>query len=59
MGVVAREAHVATLVLSHLTPTTESRVDEIKSLIRARGYTGEIKTAQDLQVHNLSNLDAD
>ncbi|TCV90307.1 MBL fold metallo-hydrolase [Sulfurirhabdus autotrophica] len=53
MGVVARQAHAQTLVLSHLTPITEPRLDEVKTLIRAQGYTGKIKTAKDLKVYNL------
>lgn len=59
MGVVAREAHVSTLLLSHLTRDTESRVGEVKSLIRAQGFTGKIKTAQDLRVFNLGKRDDD
>lgn len=57
MGVVAREARVATLVLSHLTSETEPRLDEVKSLIRAQGFTGKIKTAKDLRVFNLGQRD--
>jgi ribonuclease BN (tRNA processing enzyme) len=53
LGVVARESHVDKLVLSHLTPVTEPRLDEVKTLIRAQGYTGRISVAEDDKVYNL------
>jgi ribonuclease BN (tRNA processing enzyme) len=57
IGGVAKAASVKKLVLSHLTPVTSPRIDEIKDIIRGVGYTGEIRTAQDLQVYNLSDDD--
>jgi ribonuclease BN (tRNA processing enzyme) len=53
LGVVARESHVDTLVLSHLTPVTEPRLDEVKTAIRAQGYNGRIRVAADTRVYNL------
>ena len=53
MGAVAAAANVKKLVLSHLTPNTEPRIDEVSELIRAQGYTGKISTARDLKVYNL------
>ena len=55
MGTVARQAHVKKLVLSHITPITEPRLDEVESLIEAQGYTGKIKKARDLRVFNLDD----
>jgi ribonuclease BN (tRNA processing enzyme) len=53
MGEVAAAANVKKLVLSHLTPNTEPRIDEVSDLIRAKGYSGKISTARDLKVYNL------
>jgi len=55
MGQVATAANVGTLVLSHLTPVTDPRIKEIKSAVRAQGFTGKIKAAKDLQVYNLGD----
>lgn len=55
MGQVAAAANVKVLVLSHITPVTEPRMDEVKAAIRANGYTGEIREAEDLQVDNLGD----
>lgn len=52
---VAITAHVKTLVLSHLTPVTSPRVDEIKTIIKNAGYTGDIEEAEDLEVYNLDD----
>lgn len=54
---VAMDANVKTLVLSHLTPVTSPRIDEVKDIIRGAGFTGKIKEARDLQVYNLSDED--
>lgn len=54
---VAINAGVKTLVLSHLTPVTSPRVDEIEDIIEAAGFEGEIKAAKDLKVYNLSDDD--
>jgi ribonuclease BN (tRNA processing enzyme) len=53
IGEVAAAAEPERLVLSHITPITEPRLDEVKRLIRAQGYEGKIKAAEDLQVYNL------
>jgi ribonuclease BN (tRNA processing enzyme) len=53
IGEVAAAAEPEKLVLSHITPITEPRLDEVKRLIRAQGYEGRIITAEDLQVYNL------
>jgi ribonuclease BN (tRNA processing enzyme) len=54
---VAISAGVKTLVLSHLTPVTSPRVDEVKDIIRNAGFTGKIKEAKDLKVYNLGDDD--
>lgn len=53
MGEVAVASGAKTLVLSHITPVTETRLNEVKSVVRAQGYEGEIKVARDLKVYNL------
>lgn len=53
IGEVATAAGVKKLVLSHITPVTESRLDEVESLIRAQGYQGKISAAEDLKVYNV------
>lgn len=57
MGQVAAAAKVDTLVLSHITPVTESRLDIVKSAIRDADYEGKIKVAKDLKVYNLGDDD--
>ena len=57
IGGVAKAANVKTLVLSHLTPVTSQRLNEVESIIRTTGYTGKIKRAKDLKVYNLGNDD--
>lgn len=54
IGVVAGAANVKKLVLSHLTPVTEPRIKEVKSVIR-ENYVGSIKVAKDLKVYNLDD----
>ena len=49
---VAIAADVKKVILSHLTPVTSARVDEIKQIIKDNGYNGKIKTAKDLKVYN-------
>lgn len=56
LGVVAAEANVKKLVLSHITPVTEPRIKEIKRVIR-ENYSGAIKVAKDLKVYNLGDDD--
>lgn len=58
IGEVAAAANVKTLVLSHLTPITESRLKQVKQLIR-KNYNGKIKAAKDLKVYNLDDLGED
>jgi ribonuclease BN (tRNA processing enzyme) len=53
IGEVARDAGVKHLVLSHITPTTEPNLDEVKKSIRQAGYQGRISVASDLAVYNL------
>ena len=52
---VAIQANVKTLVLSHLTPVTSPRTDEIENIIETAGFNGEIKKANDLKVYNLND----
>lgn len=53
IGEVAAAAEPERLLLSHITPITEPRLNEVKRLIRAQGYEGRISAAEDLQVYNL------
>lgn len=55
IGEVATAAGVKKLVLSHITAITESRLDEVQQLIRAKGYQGRISVASDLKVYNLDH----
>lgn len=55
MGEVAAGAMVKQLVLSHITPNTENNLHDVKSLVRAQGYTGKIKEAKDLKVFNIED----
>jgi ribonuclease BN (tRNA processing enzyme) len=55
IGVVARDAGVKKLILSHITPQTEGKFRTLKSMIRDQGYTGRVKMASDLDVYNLSH----
>jgi ribonuclease BN (tRNA processing enzyme) len=57
IGNVARDANVKKLLLSHITPVTGPRLDEVKNLIRDQGFSGKIKTAKDLKVFNLGDDD--
>ncbi len=57
IGEVAHKADVKKLLLSHIAPLTEGKIPQVKKLIRAQGYTGKIKAAEDLQVINLSKHD--
>jgi len=53
IGEVATAANVKKLVLSHITPVTDPRMDEVKRIIREVGYGGRLKAAADLQVYNI------
>jgi ribonuclease BN (tRNA processing enzyme) len=55
MGEVATAANAKKLVLSHITPITEPRLDKVKKLVRAQGYKGDISIAHDLKVYNLDD----
>lgn len=57
MGTVAAAAGAKELVLSHITPITAPRLPEVKSLIQASGFNGEISVAHDLKVYNLDDVD--
>jgi len=59
LGQVAAAADVKTVVLSHLTPVTSPRTEEIKDAIRAMGFAGKIKVAKDLKVYNFDGDDDD
>lgn len=52
IGEVANIANVGKLILSHITPATESRIAEVKTLI-TKNYTGVVEAADDLSVYNL------
>jgi len=52
MAEVVLEANPKKLVLSHITLDTESRLDEVKKIVRTGGYQGKIKFAKDLKVYN-------
>jgi ribonuclease BN (tRNA processing enzyme) len=54
---VAIDANVKKLVLSHLTPVTSPRINEVIDIIKGAGFTGKIKEAKDLQVYNLGDDD--
>ncbi|MDH5729735.1 MAG: MBL fold metallo-hydrolase [Gammaproteobacteria bacterium] len=55
MGEVAAQVGVKTLVLSHITPITESRLKQVKQLITAKSFRGSVKVAKDLKVYNLTD----
>ena len=52
LGEVATAANVKKLILSHITPVTEPRLDLVKQIIREQGFTGRIRDAEDLDVYN-------
>lgn len=55
IGEVALAANVKKLLLSHITPVTDPRIKEVKSIIRQVGYTGKLKVAKDLKVYSLGD----
>lgn len=57
LGEVAAAANVKELILSHITPVTEPRLELVEQIIRDQGYTGEIEDAEDLDVYNLGHDD--
>jgi len=52
MAQVVLEANPKKLILSHITPVTESRLNEVKQIVHKSGYQGKIKFAKDLKVYN-------
>jgi ribonuclease BN (tRNA processing enzyme) len=54
MAEVTVLANPKKLVLSHITPVTENRLDEVKQVVKDAGYEGKIKFAKDLKVYNTS-----
>lgn len=59
IGEVAVAAGVKNLVLSHITPVTDPRIDEVKDIIRSMGYANKLKVARDLKVYNIKKDDDD
>lgn len=57
IGEVALAANTKKLLLSHITPVTDPRIKEVKSIIRTVGYAGKIKVAKDLKVYNFGDDD--
>lgn len=57
IGEVAVASGAKKLVLSHITPVTDSRIEEVKDIIRSTGYRGNIKVARDLKVYSLGDED--
>ncbi len=53
IGEIATQANVKKLILSHLTPITESRVAEVMQSIRNQGYTGVMVEGKDMDRHDL------
>lgn len=53
MGEIARQTGVSRLLLSHITPITQPRLNEVKELIEKQGYKGNIVVAEDLKVYNI------
>ena len=52
MGEVCKKAKPRILLLSHLTPVTDPRIDEVKDVVEAQGCDARIKAAEDLNVYN-------
>lgn len=59
IGEVAMAANVKKLILSHITPVTDPRIEEVKSIIRDTGYLGKVKVAKDLKLYNLEEDEDD
>ena len=53
LGEVAAASGAKRLILSHITPITEGRLEEVKDIVRDQGYRGRIKAARDLMVINV------
>ncbi len=56
IGAVAAAANVKKLVLSHITPVIDSRIEAVKNVV-SQSYSGKIKVAKDLKVYNLADDD--
>jgi len=52
MAEVVIAANPRRLVLAHITPTTEDRLDEVKEIVKKAGFHGKVKFAKDLKVYN-------
>ncbi len=53
IGEVALRANVKSVILSHLTPITESRVSQVVRSIRRQGYRGTVVEGKDLDKYDL------
>jgi len=53
LGQVAVAAGARRLNLSHITPVTEGRLNEVNEIVRAQGYRGKVRVAHDLMVINV------
>jgi len=53
MGQVATQAASKFLLLSHISPITDKRIDQLKLIVKRQGFTGVITEANDLDVYNL------
>ena len=55
MGEVATAANVRQLVFSHITPVTEPRLALVAQIVRDQGFSGKIRSAEDLKVYNFGD----
>ncbi len=55
MGQVAAAAQVKTLLLSHITRTSEPHLKQIEKAIRVQNFHGKLRVARDLAVYNLDD----
>jgi len=53
IGEIAKQAKVKILVLSHISPVTEVRLDEVIKSVIKKGYHGKLIVAKDLAVYNV------
>lgn len=53
LGQVAVGSGAKRLILSHITPITEDRLNEVKTIVRDQGYRGKVNAARDLMVINV------
>jgi len=57
LGEVAAASGAKQLILSHITPVTEGRLNEVKNIVRTQGYRGKVQAAHDLMVINVGAQD--